>query len=561
MTTKIDSIIKSKYQDPVHYSSFKLEESSTRDFYRNNVEMNLEGFLLKGRKNADIDIVVNKGSYINVLFSNFRSDCSDKVLYFSGYVPVFIEPSYDFGDLSLISSASILINGITSSSMLFLFGNKYELRVPSSFGKINIEDSSGGVVHFIKDSNKNFTIIEIYSGKSDDYFFNIKFSNCPLLIIKCKAIYYKEFNYFFSQSVHPLCFYDFEIKENRWSLSCPNNIIVNKSKKTDYNIYKSFGSEECFEVNGFENPIFVFNYDKNYIIKNNEKNLNPFYFDSSPDGLFKNPYNDFENNINTHRDELSIIFSSNEKRNSVFIDPVAIARGVFNNLNKNDPYYDPYYDLETIVDRLPSYDPDSIFYCSSKNSYFGNRVIVGNAGVKDIIGNYGIFSPSSKRFYFDKTGNYYINDLFYHSSGRYFKIQCVESKNSLSPSKKSIEFYGINNNDLNKFFQEENSKKVSLIGDIFNSIQELAESSFYERFYSEKRYFGNILINIPVEILDFTSPIGKEYLNNFIQIHKGNNISTENIESNLVKKFNILMGKIKLFFYSNMATSVGVEIL
>jgi hypothetical protein len=558
MTSKIDSIIKSKYSQVSQYASFRLEDSSVKDFYRNNIEMRLDGFVLKNRKNTEIDIIVNKGSYLNVLFSNFRSDCTDKVLYFSGYVPVFIEPSYDFGDLSLISSSKLLINGMLSSSMLFLFGNKYELRVPASFGEIGIEDTSGGVVYFVKDSNKNFNIVEIYSSKTDDYFFNIKFSNCPLLKIKCKFIYYKNFDYSLSQSLHPLCFYDFEVKENRWSLSCPESMTVKKIRKTQYNVYNSSGSVDCFEVNGFESPIFIFKYDKKYVIKNNEKNLNPFYFDFSADGMFKNPYNDFENDINTHREELNILFSSNENRNSLSIDPVAIARGAINGLSDNS--HDPYYNLETIIDKLPSYDSDNIFYCSSTNSYFGNRVFIGNIGLKEIIGNYGMSSPDSKKFYFDKIGTYYINDLFYHSSGRYFKVQCVELDSVLSPSKKTIEFYGIGKNELNSFFQEENSKRVYLIGDLFSSISELSEASFYESFYSEKKYIGNILVVIPGDILDFSSSIGREYLNSFSRIHSKNSVMAEEIEDHLEKKFNTLINKIKFFLYNNMATTVGLEI-
>lgn len=559
--TKLDSIIRSKYEENAQYVSLRSSGSSEKDIYKNNVEFSFNGFLFKGRKNSEVDLIVNKNSYLNILFSNFRSDCSDKAVYFSGSIPVFVEPFYDSGDLSLISSSHILVNGIPSSSMLFLFGNKYEIRFPSSFGSMVIEDGNNGIVSNIKDFNSSFGVVEIYSSKTGDYFFNIKFSNCPLLNIKCKSIYCKEFEYSYNQSSHPLSFYDFEINDNRWSLSCPKNMTIEKSLKTQYNLYYSSGSNECFKVNGFENPIFIFKYDTDYIVKNNEKNSNPFYFDATPDGLFKNPYNDFENDVNTHRDVLHISFSSSQNRNEIYIDPLSIARGHLNFKNSDEYYYDPYYDFGTSVEKSPSYDQDNIFYCSSRSSYFGNKILVGKVGLKEVVGFYGISSPNVKKFYFEKTGDYYINDIFFHSSGRYCKIRCIESDNLISPSKQVAELYGIRDNEFNKFFQEDNSVRVSLIGDLFNNAQELSESSFYESFNSNKRYFGNIVIMIPYEILDFSSPIGMEYLNCFLQISKNNNLPIENIEDNIVIKFNILITKIKSFFYNNMATSVGVEII
>ena len=465
-------------------SSRKNEERMSSSI----VALDKNGFLVKGRYNSDAFLQIANNSSINFVFGAFRSDCEVNHVKFDGYVPIFIDLGVTRQSYSEVVSGDIDINGMRSSVIYIVTGNTYKIRYPKSFGKIS--HKTNPQVHIIQNlESENYFSYDVYSSSSESIRIDIRFESLSLVSLKLVCVSPRS-----SSSIgtlkHYLNFYEFSVESDRWFLSCPKFVELSYAKKSEYSYYKSSGDSDCFYANGFDTPVMVFDYDVPYVIKNKYKKERPFYFDRKPEGMFKFPYQDFDNDINTDRINLFIVFKGTIDQSS--IDYAAQAE-------------DPYFDFSTTL--APAYDPDSIYYAASNRPYFGNRVLIGKRRISEINGMYGRYSPESNKILFSNTGYHLVYDVFHHVSGRVLPVDVVNISSKIVNSYSDISNLNITNKESVYVDKKEDVSYVRLVGDIFENIGLLGESVFNKTTPEYHTRSGSVILvidekNVSLDISD-----------------------------------------------------------
>lgn len=469
------------------------------------VEINKRGIISGSRENQDLTFLLDVNEELNVLFSDFRSDCSEIPFVFDGYIPVFLEKANFSKNDSLIGAGDLLVNGVPGGSFTFVYGNRYRIIVPNVFGNMYVEKENPRVYLQLLISNDRYREYELITKAESSLYFSIKFDRLPLVNFQCNILFNKNAEIKNAGIKHPLSFYNYELINERWLLSSPSQIVVEKMQKSQYNYYYSGGDRYSYHINGFENPILIFDYDIIYKIENKNKTSHPFYFDAKSEGMFRNPYSDFENDINTDRIYLNIIFPSDEKRNSLEIDPFILTRGNVGELGVLDYWEDPYEELPPFRERYPVYDPDNIFYCSSKNSYFGNRVLVGKRFIQDVIGKYGIGSPGVKKISFKTNGNYFLYDVFNHVSGKFIFINCFSFNDAIFDKESLISQKLVDQQTRSHISKNNSFINLYLVPDIFSNYEHVVNEMIGVMKNNFSYNNGSVCVLIPATIADFES--------------------------------------------------------
>jgi hypothetical protein len=297
----------------------------------------------------------------------------------------------------------------------------------------------------------------IHPRSNKHFVFNILFENLPLASVKFNIFKPSRIDSEVITLKHYLNFYNFTLQNDRWLLDAPAKMTVEKNEKNKYSYFKSSGDRECFNINGYNSPILIFDYDKNYVIENKNKSDSPFYFDFYPEGMYKKPYSDFDNDINTDRLNLYFLFKG--------------YGDVFKRSYENTEI-DPY--IETDFDRAISYDPDNIFYACSNKRYFGNKIHIGKKNISSIAGMYGMFAPESKKIIFDNPGSYLIYDYFDHVCGKIMNVEVIDYALKTINSQDDISSISFSSNELKFVDQKSGTVYMSLIGDLFKNVEEFA---------------------------------------------------------------------------------------
>ena len=426
--------------------------------------LDASGFCIGSRCNIDAFVKVQKNSSFSVLFGSFRTECAMEYIPLSGTSPIFIDAGVFKPTGNNVSSADIEINGSKSSNMSIIYGNKYIIRYPISFGNMIISkmqlgtsssSSSSQYSSFLhvekKEESKDFFSFIIYSVIPEKFNFNIKFEKLPLVQLSVFSAFVGSGSYDVIPIPHYLSFYDFIIEKDNWYLVSPKDMLISYSKKSEYSYYSNTGDANCFYINNFDSPILIFDYDVIYNIVNINKIDKPFYFDRHPEGMFKGPYNGFENDLNTDRDNIFFSFKSYIKNNNIKID---------------ESLTDPYSVIS--IEPFPTYDPSSIFYASSKNKYFGNKVLVGKRRIVEINGMYGRSAPGSMNFInMQNIGISMIYDLFNHVSGKFINIKIVDDSEKIINSISDVGNLNLSGSQLKMIDQKEDVSFINLIGDVF----------------------------------------------------------------------------------------------
>lgn len=534
-----------------------VNKNAVKNNVKKVVEYQKNGFSSSNSHNQSIFINLDKNESMSVLFSNFRSDISSEPYLFNDYVPIFLEQFNQNKNLQQVVNGDLYINGIVCESMTLVYGNKYKLHVPNYFGNIYIDKNNSYHSIQLLNSNNLYSEYEIISNLDGGPYFSIKFSNVPLVNIKCNILYNNNIRALDSGSKHPLSFYQYQLNGNRWLFYSPYELVLEKWRKTDYNYFATNGDGYSFFVNGYENPLIIFDYDIVYRVENKNKMDHPFYFDYGADGMFKKPYEDFENDLNTDRSYLKILFPSDERRNSINIDPFILTRGNVGEMGVLDYWEDPYEEFPAFKERYPIFDPDNIFYCSAKNSYFGNRVLVGKRFINEIIGKYGLSSPRNKSIQYSEEGSYFVYDIFNHMSGRFFNVNCKDLNYLLFNNESSVS-EKILNGDTKKYISKNNAYSyIQLIPDVFNNYESLAQAIRFDNKIKINKVDGSLVFLVPFDILNLKSELGSNLYNYYLSINKEKD-STENY-SVFVSKFNNLMQRLVLNIKSISIFEVGVQ--
>lgn len=524
------------------------------------IQLNRLGFQLDKKYNDDISIICDKGSSIDILMSNFFSECDYRIYNFNGNIPVFIEKSTEIRDSNLVTSSSIFVNGLKSDTIVLLYGNYYKLYIPKFFGNVKIDDSLGLVTYQIEEKDFYFEIL-ISVKFLKNGFVSFTFSKCPLLNLRARCFSFENIQSVKTNMSHPLSFYSFEIFDDNWYIYSPLDLTVDKKDKTNYNYFLSFGDTKSYYINGHENPILIFDYDKNYKIKNNNKDSEPFYFDATAQGGFRLPYKDFENDINTFRDVLRVNFSTDIEKVKINLDPFIITRGNLGNLNLVDSWEDPYEVLSEVGMSSPAYDPDSMFYASANSDYFGNKIIIGKRRIESVLGTYGLKSPNSKKFTFNEARDYYIFDSFNHMSGRYFHVSCLDRKNLPNPDKKTLSYMGITENNQKFLSNNYSEYKISLIGDIFVNLNSMVNAMIKYKGLEIKPHSYNSVIIVPIGILNFNTDIGKSALKEFSIVYKNYGFNDNADEGKFIEYFKSLINNLIKDLRAKTLKEIGVEFI
>lgn len=474
-------------------------------FNKKVVEVNKKGIVAGSRENQDVTFSLDVNEELNILFSDFRSDCSEVPFIFDGFIPVFLEKANASKSDNVIGSGDILVNGISGGSLTFVYGNRYRIMVPNTFGNMYVEKENSHIYFQLLNSSEKYREYELISKAESFVYFSIKFDRLPLVNFQCNILFDKSAPVKNAGIKHPLSFYNYELANERWLFSSPNKIIIEKIQKSQYNYYYNGGDKFSYYVNGFENPILIFDYDTVYKIENRNKMSNPFYFDAKSEGMFKYPYNDFENDINTDRIYLNILFPSDEKRNSLEIDPFILTRGNVGELGVLDYWEDPYEELPAFKERYPVYDPDNIFYCSSKNSYFGNRVLIGKRFIQEIIGKYGISSPDVKKISFKQNGSYFVYDVFNHVSGKFIFINCLNFNDIVFDKDSAVSQKFVDQQTRSHISKNSNFTNLYFVPDIFSNYEHIVNeiTGVMRNNFSYSQ--GPVSILIPFSIADLES--------------------------------------------------------
>lgn len=525
--------------------------------FKKVVEYSKNGFSVSNSYNQGIFINLDKNESMSVLFSNFRSDVSSDLYVFSDYVPIFLEQFNNNKDLQNIVNGDLYVNGLVCESMTLVYGNKYKLHVPNNFGNMYIDKNSTSHHIQLLNFNNLYSEYEIISNLEGGPYFSIKFSKLPLVDIKCNILYNNKLKLVDSGLKHPLSFYQYEFYNNRWLFYSPSELILEKFKKTNYNYFYNNGDSYSFLINGHENPIIIFDYDTVYNVENKNKMENPFYFDYNSEGMFKKPYEDFENDLNTNRSYLKILFPSDEKRNSISVDPFILTRGNVGEMGVLDYWEDPYEEFPAFKERYPIFDPDNIFYCSAKNSYFGNRILVGKRFINEIIGKYGISAPGTKAVQYSEEGNYFVYDIFNHMSGKFFNVNCKDSNYLLFNNESKVS-ESILSGETKKYISKNiNYIYVKLIPDVFNNYEAIVH--FMQSSYRLNVGSNNspIVLLIPFDILNTKSELGSNIYNYYLNINK----EKDSVESNssFISNFNNLIKSLVSNIKSSSIFEVSVQ--
>lgn len=478
------------------------------------------GFNVNKRSNFDAGLQVNKNSSLKILHGNFKTDVEKDFFIFDGYFPVFIEPANQKVNYEKILDSDLYINGLENKGLFFVSGNTYRLRFPKIFGQIKFTENNSISKVFVEEKDSFYTCdIRFLTNNIN---FTIYFDNLNSVAIKCRCFSPKENSNKLGVK-HFLNFYDFELHNNQWYLFSPKFINVTSSKKSLYSYFKSSGDLECFYLNGYDSPILIFNYDTVYAIKNIDKKQKPFYFDYYAEGMLKFPYQDFDNDINTERNNLIVVFRGSNVSNNF----------VYNELDQ-----DPYFNIE--ANTRAAYNPESIYYACSNRKYFGNKILIGRRRISEILGFFGKSSPEVTTFEFKQTGEYNIYDLFNHVSGRFIPISVAELQNKIISNENDAKLLKINSNEEKYINKNYDNIEYNIIGNIFDSLEEMVVYIYSKKEFDKKVYGSGIVINIEKEILEVKN--GKNKLQ--IEYEKfSNNIG--NFEENFSVFLQNMISKIK----------------
>lgn len=430
---------------------------SSNRVYHAIASLDKNGFNVAGRKNSDAFYQVGKGGSLSVLFSNYKSDCGIHYVNFEGTVPIFLDLQRLHHSYNEVTNSDLAINGIATSVSYLISGNSYCLRYPKSFGKILFEKNNN---YFYIDElleKDNYYEIIIHPRSVAKFTFTVSFQNLPLVSLRFNIFKPKQIDSETLTLKHYLNFYNFTLENDKWLLDSPSKMVVTLNEKSQYSYFKTSGDKNCFYINGYNSPIVIFAYDKQYVIENQNKKDSPFYFDFYSEGMYKKPYNDFDNDINTDRLNLFFVFKS--------------MTDVFSRSYENLDI-DPYIDLD--FDRAVAYDPDNMYYACSNKRYAGNKIYIGKKSISYITGMYGMVAPDSKKITFADSGSYIVYDYFEHVCGKVMNVEVIDYSTKVITSQDEISSIALSSKDFVFVDQKSSNLYLSLIGDMFSSIDEFA---------------------------------------------------------------------------------------
>lgn len=452
---------------------------SSNRVYHAVASLDKDGFHVSGRKNSDAFYQLGKGGSLSVLFSNYRSDCGVDYVNFEDTVPIFLELQRRYNSYDQVTNSDLAINGFSTSVSYLISGNSYCLRYPKSFGIINFEKNKN---HFyaeeLLDKESYYEII-IHARSISRFTFTVSFNNLPLVFLRFNIFNPKKIDSSVLTLKHYLNFYNFTLENDRWLLDCPSKMKVTANEKNSYSYFKSSGDKGCFHINGYNTPVIIFSHDKQYVIENENKKDSPFYFDYYSEGMYKKPYNDFDNDINTDRLNLFFMFKS-------FTDSF---KRMYNN-TEIDPY------IEFDFDRAVAYDPDNMYYACSNKRYFGNKIYIGKKHISYVVGKYGMFAPDLKKIVFEDAGSYVVYDYFDHVCGKIMNVEIIDYSYKVITSQNQISSIAFSDNELNFVDQKSSNVHLSLIGDMFLSIEEFAAHVVSGSMPQNLPQNGNVTIKI-----------------------------------------------------------------
>lgn len=440
------------------------------------------GFVINGKSNIDASLQIAKNSSVKILHTAFRTDVSKSVARFEDYFPIFIDIKGKKNNYQSIINSDLNVNGMPNSGISILCENTYRLRYPRSFGKINISNKDKIYVSEVLE-NSMFYSYDIRVN-ADSFSSDMRFENLDLVNLKINVFKLKNRD---SQIAvkHFLNFYDFTLKDDQWYLFSPKEIKITNRKKTVYSYFSSAGEDSCYYANGYESPILILDYNIKYIVENEDKKDLPFYFDMHPEGLFRHPYSEFENDINTDRINLMVSFHY-------------YGTDIGYDYSQSD--IDPYFSIDSR--KNPSYNPDSIYYACSSKRYFGNKILIGKRRISEILGYYGKSAPNTSSFLFDKNGDYVIYDLFNHVSGKVLPIYVIDLSNDVLINENNINILKLNSKEAAISNQNTDVIEYKLVGDIFIDLSELVNYIGNNLKFDKSLQGSTVVISIDSSIID-----------------------------------------------------------
>lgn len=447
--------------------------------YRAVASLDKIGFTVAGRRNSDAFYQIGKGGSLSVLFSNYKSDCGIDYVNFEGTVPIFLDLQRRLNSYNEVTNSDIAINGIGTSVSYLISGNSYCLRYPKNFGKMLFEkNNSHFYIDELLDKDTYYETV-IHPRSVSKFTFTVSFQNLPLVSLRFSIFKPRQIDANVLTLKHYLNFYNFTLENDRWLLDSPSKMLITLNEKNQYSYFKTSGDKSCFYINGYNSPIIIFAYNKQYTVENKNKKDSPFYFDFYPEGMYKKPYNDFDNDINTDRLNLFFVFKS-------ITDPFS---RTYENLE-----IDPYIDID--FNRAVAYDPDNMYYACSNKRYSGNKIYVGRKSISYVSGMYGMTAPDFKKFTFNDSGSYVVYDYFEHVAGKVMNVDVIDYSTKVITSQDQISSISLSPKDFSFVDQKPSNLYVSLIGDMFVNIEEFAAHVVSGGIPAGLPQSGNITIKI-----------------------------------------------------------------